>query len=456
MSNVKVEYADTVSFNFGQVQFCRFTNLIANGGTGVGFYLSPIVAGGGANSNDFYGLIATSKQVGLMIDGSPGNWGSIANNFYNLQTNGNSLCGIAIFSASATFYGGSPEGNCQSGPTSATIQGKTVKQCSLYLSSASARCEDFVVEEYGATTFAILENSSTLTLGNVSGGSSTTGSYLVKADSTSGVVLTGRFQGIGLTQNVLRWPDEIRMAQSGGITQQCVLYGTPILTIDSSVTPLLADASPTIGAYGGSAGTLTYVEDPELGNCANIACTSVAGGSVNVFNIPGLLANQNILITFLIKSSVTCPVSVIFYDGTNTRRIGTDGGLSLVAGQTTRVVLSAAVYNAGSSGSVQITPYDTSAPVLKIAKMQVYQGPVNNEKTFADMATIVKNGLFNPGVTRETATNLALASATVNSINKYPGKQVWDTTNNRVVFASGRATTAVWKDGVNSTVYTPV
>ena len=455
MQNVKIENADTISFNFGGVQFCRFTNLIAASGTGVGFYLAPSAAGGGANSNEFYGLIAVYKQVGLMIDGTPGNFGSISNNFYNFQANGNSLCGTAIFSASATFYGGSPEANCQSGPASATVQGKTVKQCSLYANAANVRCENFVIEEYGSTTFAILENSSILTLGNVSGGSTNGDSYLVKADSTSGVLLTGLFQGIGLVQNVLRWPDQIRMHQSGGIIFQCVLYGTPINTIDSSVTPLLADASPTMYAYGSSPGTLTYVDDPELGNCANIACTAVVNGSVNQFFIPGLLANQNVLITFLIKSSVNCSLYTTFTDGTNTRRIGWDGGVTLVAGQTVRVMMSAAMYNAGS-GALSISPYDTSAPVLKIAKMQVYQGPVNNEKTFADMATICKNGLFNPGVIRETATNLAIATAAVNAGNKYPGKQVWDTTNNRVVFAAGRLATSVWKDGVNSTVYTPV
>ena len=79
-----------------------------------------------------------------------------------------------------------------------------------------------------------------------------------------------------------------------------------------------------------------------------------------------------------------------------------------------------------------------------------------NEKTFADMAKIISTGAFNPGVIRETAANLAIKTAAVNATNKWPGKQVWDTTNNRVVFSSGRLNTSVWKDGVNSTVYTPV
>lgn len=44
----------------------------------------------------------------------------------------------------------------------------------------------------------------------------------------------------------------------------------------------------------------------------------------------------------------------------------------------------------------------------------------------------------------DTATNIASAAATVNTADKYIGKLVWDTTNNRLMRANGSGTTDVW------------
>jgi hypothetical protein len=44
----------------------------------------------------------------------------------------------------------------------------------------------------------------------------------------------------------------------------------------------------------------------------------------------------------------------------------------------------------------------------------------------------------------DTAANIASAAATINTADKYIGKLVWDTTNNRLMRANGPGTTDVW------------
>lgn len=81
------------------------------------------------------------------------------------------------------------------------------------------------------------------------------------------------------------------------------------------------------------------------------------------------------------------------------------------------------------------------------------------------MAAASVNGVFRvlvrpygytPGTETDTAANLASVSATINTTNKYAGKAVWVSDAARMVWSGGALASAVWKDGSNSTVYTPV
>lgn len=56
----------------------------------------------------------------------------------------------------------------------------------------------------------------------------------------------------------------------------------------------------------------------------------------------------------------------------------------------------------------------------------------------------------------DTQTNLTNVAAAINTTGKYAGKPVWDSTNNRPVWAAGSSAASVWKDGANATVHTPV
>lgn len=59
-------------------------------------------------------------------------------------------------------------------------------------------------------------------------------------------------------------------------------------------------------------------------------------------------------------------------------------------------------------------------------------------------------------IATDTATNIASATASINTTDKYTGKRVWDTTNNRELRSSGSGTTSTWYVVDGSTSVTPV
>jgi len=58
--------------------------------------------------------------------------------------------------------------------------------------------------------------------------------------------------------------------------------------------------------------------------------------------------------------------------------------------------------------------------------------------------------------TADTQTNFTAIANSVNTINKYEGKQMWDSTNKKPVWASGSAASAVWVSSTGTTSHTPV
>lgn len=58
--------------------------------------------------------------------------------------------------------------------------------------------------------------------------------------------------------------------------------------------------------------------------------------------------------------------------------------------------------------------------------------------------------------TEATAAQLTAATNAANTVGKHTGRQVWDSTNGRPVWASGSGATDVWVDHAGTTVHTPV
>jgi hypothetical protein len=102
---------------------------------------------------------------------------------------------------------------------------------------------------------------------------------------------------------------------------------------------------------------------------------------------------------------------------------------------------------AGAGGSI----------VFRVAPAGAAGTTVND---FTDAATLTVNRTFSAvnGLVMRTATAAAIADAAnaVNGTGKVVGLAVWDTTNNRLMVASGSATTSAWYVADGSASVTPV
>lgn len=81
----------------------------------------------------------------------------------------------------------------------------------------------------------------------------------------------------------------------------------------------------------------------------------------------------------------------------------------------------------------------------------------HNGTTIIQANGIAVNGCY-VKITDETATqtNLAAVGSAINTVNKYEGKQIWDSTNKRPLWSKGSNPGDVWIDGANATVHTPI
>ena len=68
----------------------------------------------------------------------------------------------------------------------------------------------------------------------------------------------------------------------------------------------------------------------------------------------------------------------------------------------------------------------------------------------------VTNGCWKQHRLLDTTTNFADINATVNTGRKFAGKQYWNTTLNRPIWAAGSLAADIWVDGVGTTVHIPV
>lgn len=453
LENVTALNCDIISFDLQNSQFCRTQGLRASGGTGAGLLIKNVAVDGGGNSHDHYGLHVAGKEVGVLVNGTLFAGGVHSINFYNPQILGNTVCGMAFFDANATIYGGAPESNA-SGAATVVVDGKTVKKSSMYLNNSTVRADNLQIAESSCNPCFLLETNSKLTLKDATGYGLSSGT-LVSADASSTVTLEGSYGCIGIVQNVSSWPDAFHVQ-----TAQQVLYGTPVLSIDSSVSMLYSDKAPILVAGGTTPPTGTYVEDSNMGYCRQIAFTANAGSvSANLATVTlgSAAGSKDSVLSVLIVAGSDCTLGFNLYDGAAYDAINSQGGVSLKAGVVTRLLIARSGIAAGTWQWI-FFPVDASGPTIKFSNLIVYQGTPNTAVNTEAVSKIVKYGLWHPGVTRETQTNLRLLAATVNAVNggKYPGKQVWDTTNNRFVVAAGNAAADVWKDGVNTTVHTPV
>jgi hypothetical protein len=462
LENVYVLNCDTIDFDLENAQFIRTHNLrsaVNTSATGVGMLIKNIAVDGGGNSHDHYGLHVYQKEVGVVVNGTAFSV-AVAHNFYNPQILSNSVCGMAFFSAKSVVYGGAPETNA-TGAATRVVDGQTVKKSSMYLNNSDVRVCDMTSAESLADPCFLIESSSKLTLRNFTGyGNGGAAVLLVSADVNSTVHLEGMFAGQATVQNVVSWPDSWILPAAA----QCCLFGEPVHTIDPTLPVMYAEQA-TAWANGAGASppsSNVFAEDANLSYSRTIVFLGVVGSastevSVAKTTFTNQAASQDTVFSFLVKANKDCQIFLHLHDGTNYNALNPTQ-INLKTNKVTKVLVGKRNLPTGGSGTwtFYVGPNDTTAPTLVISNLQVYQGATGTSTTSRDIAKIIKLGAFYPGVTRETQANLRLLAASVNATAKYPGKQVWDTTNNRVVFAAGQSAASVWVDGVTTTVHTPV
>jgi hypothetical protein len=452
LENIYAANCDTVSFNLGNSQFLRSYNLRAVLGNGVGFIITNDASSGGGNSHDYYGLHAIQKEVGVFVNGTRFDTGCHSLNFYNPQILSNSVCGMAFFDANATIYGGAPETNA-AGAATKTVDSQTVRRCSLQANNSIIRVDNFQVAEATADPCFIAENKAILTLKDLSGYGLGSG-VLVQTDASSSIHLEGVFAAAGTVQGVSSWPTGWILPDSA----QSIMYGEPVSHVDPTLPVLFAHPAPAIAGQGANAPTMSYVEDADLGYCRQAVYQAFAGGASGntaIMAVGSGVASKATIISILVKSSIDTQIGINTHNGSSYNDINTQQ-VFLKAGKVTRLIYGKRNIPANGAWNLYWYPVGTDAPTIQFANLQVYQGTPDLQTTDQEIAKIISTGAFQPGPSRATAANLAIKANIINTAGKYPGKQAWDTTNNRVVFAAGRLDTDVWKDGVNATVYTPV
>lgn len=453
LENVYVGNCDTYAFNLKNAQFVRSYNLRAAIGSGVGMLIANAAVSGGGNSHDHYGTQLVQMDVGLVVNGTRFGGGCHSLNFYNPQVLLNRVCGMAFFDSNFTVVGGAPELNAD-GATTRVVDGQTVKRSTFHVNNSIGRFQAQHIAEATADPVFLVENKSIVTIEGLSGYGNA-GGKLVQCDATSSVHLEGSLaKPVGIIQGISSWPTGWVLHDSA----QLIMYGEPIHQEDPTLPVLYSAKSPAITSGGTNPPTMSYVEDADFGFCRQAVFTAFAGSTgSNLAQIAvgsGVASRDNVF-SVLVKSSADTTIAIQLHDGANYNVINTTH-VVLKAGKVTRLVYGKSNIPAGT-WTLSWFPVGADAPTIKFANLQAYQGAAGTQTTSAEISKIVGEGAFNPGPLRATQADLASVAATVNANgSKYPGKQVWDTTNNRVVFAAGRAASDVWKDGVNATVHTPV
>lgn len=103
------------------------------------------------------------------------------------------------------------------------------------------------------------------------------------------------------------------------------------------------------------------------------------------------------------------------------------------------------------SGVVRVYYFDASS--AEIADDYVYVDPDVGSGQWVLAADF--NRLYTNMTAEETAANIADISASINTSGKYTAKLVWDTTNNRLMRASGTSAASAWYVVDGSTSVTP-
>ena len=372
-------------------QFGEYSNLsLYHNQVGLKIYTT---LGGGGNSNTFYGLKAVGNTVGVLI-AETASFGMGPDYFVNPSLLSNSVAAMAVFGhrspVEVHWYGGAPEVN-GGGPPSIAIDGHIVKQATVYANLARITLNEVEIEEATISPVVRAENSSAITLNNVSGYGRSDGT-LVSADRGSTTTLEGRLDILGTIENVIAYPQVLASPT------YVRMFGAPLVSMNREIpNAFQGDAmTPHPADIQGSVST-SESRDPQLGPVTTVQHAPVRGSQesnrVSFGNvIPASAgAERSVLLSILLKASVDCNYVLGGYaDGYATTRI------PLVAGEWTRALIYKAKSAAGKGFALVGWPDDASGPAVSFSALQVLAEPADSFAARAYMGSVLTTGAVNP------------------------------------------------------------
>lgn len=105
-----------------------------------------------------------------------------------------------------------------------------------------------------------------------------------------------------------------------------------------------------------------------------------------------------------------------------------------------------------------IRPVNTIAELNDLDTEKFTKAALFEDDTVTIYQYVVSSGLWEvrPTTIVDSSVNLESLGATINTIGKHAGKQVFNTTSNKPVYATGEAAADVWVDSTGTTEHTPV
>jgi hypothetical protein len=394
MRNVTVVNCTTVGLRLDGVQFGEFSNVsLFNNFVGLKVYSTP--AGGGGNSNTFYGLKVVGSTVGVLIAANS-TLGMGADYFVNPSLLENSTAAMAVFGdrwpTDIHWYGGAPE---HTGETKGTgpvaIDGRVVKPASIYASLARINLTEVSIAEAKVSPFMRAENFSEVILDNVSGYGNWAGT-LVSADLSSTTSLQGHIDAVGTIENVISYPAVLR---TGGYFR---MFGPAFFSSNPDIPNMFlgnANAPAVTDVRGTSSSTTT--KDRQMGYVTTIGHAPRPGtqdnNRVNFGDVVSVQTQDpsDILVSILLKSSLTCNYILAGYaDGYTTTVV------PLEAGRWTRVIILKAKAKPGEGFTLVGWPSDSSGPTVSFTKLEVLAAPSGASEALGYMRTVLTTGAVNP------------------------------------------------------------
>jgi hypothetical protein len=382
----------TTGLQLDGAQFGEFSNLsLYRNQAGLKIYTT--MNGGGGNSNAFYGLKAVGNTVGVLI-AETASFGMGPDYFINPSLLSNSVAAMAVFGnagpAEVHWYGGAPEVN-GGGAASINIDGHLIKQATLYANLARITLSEVEVAEAKISPVIRAENSSAITLDNISGYGRWDGT-LVSADRTSTTTLEGRLDVLGTIENVIAYPQVLASPAYVRI------FGVPVISLNHEIPNAFAGdpMRPHPADIKGSTST-SITRDPLLGSVTTVQHAQRRGSQENNRVSFGNVISAHtsvestIAVSILLKASVDCDYVISGYgDGYSTVHV------PLVAGEWTRTVIYKSKFPSEKEFTLVGWPDDASGPAVSFSALQVLVELTNSFATRGSMGMMLTTGSVNP------------------------------------------------------------